>query len=527
MKSQKILLIIVIILFIIILFIMSTNINITTDNSQENYLLNSHNTVLNSEKTVDQQNIVPSQQTSHKSEFLKIIKRLKKYTTVVKKIDIPIYYINMDKNPERREFMENQLHSYSSNITRITGYNGYKIKNLKMDTVDGISFFNNYSELKKSEIGCLMSHLITIKTAYDKGDEVALILEDDTVIDLINLLDFEFETIYKKAPSDWEMVSLFHMSKWNSEFLKKVYHSEEYQYLRHNNIDYLYSLVGYLINRKGMKKVLDFVYDKVNNIFYLGKDMSIAPNGPADFFLYDITTSYYFTPDLFYPNNLSLQSTIHSDHTDAHINRSLEVVTYYDNKIKAKEFTKHYNIPVLYVCLSKFKDGENIKKSLSIFSTTEKMESVYLYEHPELSRLESHIKMLSHTLEKYPGKDVLFCEDNIKFESDPRIFLYNFFEKKITWDVLLLSNYSQQSVSSAYKDIQRTFESTGTGCYLVRAGYINKILSVFQDSIAIYKRFGIWTDHINNADQCWKSLQKIDQWFVPQKNIVNIINTTI
>lgn len=529
MKSKNIVILIFILLIIIIICLIILSTLLTTDKYvNENYMLqipqNNVNNILNSEKTVDQQNIVPTNQTSYKSDFLKIINRLKTHTSNIKQINIPIYYINMDKNPERREFMENQLSPYSKNVNRIVGYNGYKIKNRKTDTVDGITFFNNYPELKNSEIGCLMSHLLAIKTSYEKGDEIALILEDDTVINLINMLDFEFDTIYKKAPHDWELISLFHMSKWNSELLTKFYHSEEYQYLRHNNIDYLYSLVGYLINRKGMKKVLDFVYDYHNNVFYLGKDMKVAPNGPADFFLYDITTSYYFTPDIFYPNNLALQSTIHTDHTDAHISRSLEVISYYDNKIKAKEFKTHYNLPVLYICLSKFKADNDmkIKNVLSVFSSPEKIESIYLYENPQLARLESHIKMLTHAIEKYPNKDVLFCEDEFKFQTNPIIFLYNFFEKKITWDVLLLSNYSQQTIPSVYKDLKRTFESSGSKCYLVRAGYIQKILTSFQESLQLYKKFGTWIDNVNNVDQCWKPLQKIDLWFIPETNITTL-----
>ena len=36
-----------------------------------------------------------------------------------------------------------------------------------------------------------MSHLMAIKTSYDRGDEMSLILEDDAVLSLLNLINFD------------------------------------------------------------------------------------------------------------------------------------------------------------------------------------------------------------------------------------------------------------------------------------------------------------------------------------------------
>jgi hypothetical protein len=227
---------------------------------------------------------------------------------------------------------------------------------------------------------------------------------------------------------------------------------------------------------------------------------------------------------LFYPNNLSLQSTIHEEHTAAHITRSLDVVRYYDNKIKQKEFSKHYDIPVLYINLEKRKDRrQKMEKTLSIFPTVIRIEADYVQDNGALGCLQSHIKMLKYAIEHYPGKDVLFCEDDIDFVGqkgyDPRTFLFNFFEKKMKWDTLLLANHTQQSVPTVYKDLDRTFDSQTCSCYLVRAGYIQNLLNVFENSIAVYNSFGIWNNLTNASDQCWKVLQKVDMWLVPDKTI--------
>ena len=478
--------------------------------------------ILQKEKTIDAQNLFPSNQSTEKKDFMNLIQRIKKYIEGIplKKIKLPVYYINMDKNPERKEFMENQLRHYSDRFTRIKGFNGYKIQNKSYDTVEGVTFRNRYIDLTNSEIGCLMSHLLAIKKAYEDGNDIALILEDDTVVHLMTLLEHDFETIYQDAPNDWEIINLFHMSNWKTNLLKTTYNrNQEYKYLKHDGkINYLYSAVGYLINRKGMKKILDFAYDSEKNMFDLGKDFRIAPNGRADFFIYDITNSYYLYPDLFYPNNLALESTLHMEHTDAHIKRSLEVLKYYDNKIKRKEFNKKYNIVVVYSNLSRRKDlDDEMKKQLSIFPKVERVESQENFDYPKLAILNNHINMLKKAVEY--GKDALVCEDDISIDSvNIPIFLYDFYEKKIDWDVLMFVHASQQMIPTLYKDLKRTYEAKINKCYLIRAGYIPTLLKVLEESLIVYKTLGFWNDMTNPVDESWKSLQKIDKWYVPVFN---------
>ena len=84
------------------------------------------------------------------------------------------YYINLDRSKDRRQYMEKTF----SNLHRIEGVDG---RNLKIEK----------SILKKCkmnvfQIGCLHSHFKAIKTAYDNGDEEALIMEDDIYIDFID-----------------------------------------------------------------------------------------------------------------------------------------------------------------------------------------------------------------------------------------------------------------------------------------------------------------------------------------------------
>jgi glycosyl transferase family 25 len=254
----------------------------------------------------------------------------------VRRIQLPIYYINMDKNPDRNEFMIKQLKKYANKYTRIRGFNGYAIQNLKGDTVDGVSFVvdNNY-EMTKGEIGCTMSHLMAIKKSYERGDEMSIILEDDAMIHLSQL--FDFNQILKNAPKDWEIIQLFSMN-FDKELMSKRPNNNDnkfdyYNYYKQISPFYFNSTVGYIINRDGMKKILNQSYN--DGVFYIIPDRYGFPKrGVADFYLYDLTTTYLLHPNAFYANNTEMESTIHTDHTDSHIARSLEIITHYYDKIK-------------------------------------------------------------------------------------------------------------------------------------------------------------------------------------------------
>jgi len=541
---MKLRMIVMIVLLFILAYIFYKLFGDISSSNEENYmanlqkLMNVKDNLPEKEKTIDAQNLNPSTHTTDKKDFMKLINRLKKYTEEpLKKIKMPVYFINMDKNPDRREFMENQLSKFCEKFSRIKGFNGYKIKNKMEDTVDGISFVNHYKNLSNSEIGCLMSHIIAIKTSYENGDDISIILEDDTIINLINLLEFDFEDIYKDAPYDWEIINLFHMSNWQIELLKFSYNrTKEYKYLRHDKPNYLYSAVGYIINRNGMKKIVDF-FQRGKNEYELGKNLNVAPNGLADFIIYDLTNSYYLYPDLFYPNNLLLESTLHSDHTDSHIKRSLEVVKYYDDKIKRKDLFKKYNINVIYSNTEWRRDlKEKMENQFLGFPKVYRIDSEYNFDNKNLSVLKNHIKMLTYAMEKddIKGQDVIICQDDISLgdiskelsryqekmgNEDPvnsiKLFLYDFYEKKIEWDVLMFLHSSHQIIPTMYKDIGRTYESKDSRCYLIRGGYVGKLLNTLKDSLAIYERLGIWNDMTNSVDEVWKPLQKVDRWYVP------------
>ena len=101
------------------------------------------------------------------------------YNSKPDRLKIPILYINLDRSKDRKKLMEKQLPLVSDNYQRVSAIDGKKIDNIERGVVNGIKYFNEYTELSPAVLACTMSHIKAIKTAYDKGYKNALILEDD------------------------------------------------------------------------------------------------------------------------------------------------------------------------------------------------------------------------------------------------------------------------------------------------------------------------------------------------------------
>jgi GR25 family glycosyltransferase involved in LPS biosynthesis len=203
--------------------------------------------------------------------------------------------------------MEDQFRKYNIlNYKRIPAIDGKKIKNTLHDTIDGITFTNNYVDLIHNEVGCLLSHLKAIKTAYDNGLDQVLILEDDCSLDLMvfwkNNLTGILENLNRP---DWEIFQLY---TGNCIDFKSKSCT-----LQTGKKD-CWGCVAYLINRRAMEKIVNFIETDNRNEIILGKytqNNNLFPSkGPSDIFIYQIATTYYLDTPLFCPNNSNLKSTL-------------------------------------------------------------------------------------------------------------------------------------------------------------------------------------------------------------------------
>lgn len=230
-------------------------------------------------------------------------------------IDI-IYWINLDRSPERRESMEkmfkNEVFSEIPNI-RITATDGKKDDIYKMiDTAE-------YSGTD-SEYSCLLSHLKSIKKFNDSKYEIALILEDDCTLELKKYWKKSIKEIIKNAPSDWEIIMLSYTNLND----KLINWKKSNDYIL--NIWPISSALSYLINKKGSKKL---VADCNNLSCYKDNTYLLNLNGEhrSDHYIYLNTVTYiYKYPFFIYGDG---NSTIHNDHLDVHAENKKKIINNY------------------------------------------------------------------------------------------------------------------------------------------------------------------------------------------------------
>lgn len=210
-----------------------------------------------------------------------------------------IYYINLDRNPERKECMENNY----LNLIRISA-------------IDGISFnFEEKNGLNKYEIGCIQSHLKAIKKAYDDGCDEALIMEDDMMLAFIDKWKYSIEEIIKQKPQNANCIIL-HCS--NPKEIKLMINSNQlFSKWKRGR----WSTGCYYINKNGMKRLINKYC--INHI----------PKEPADFFLYKKLCSYNYHLPLF---NTICETEIHYKNKVKHLKNihtqaNLIIKKYFDN----------------------------------------------------------------------------------------------------------------------------------------------------------------------------------------------------
>ena len=115
-----------------------------------------------------------------------------------------IYWLNLDSDEDRKEYMEEQFKYWEiENHTRISGYDGREddvSDNLKGRIPDNVS---------QGELGCCMSHLKAIKEFYENSDdEYCIIAEDDISFELVHYWPFTWTEFYSYVPYDYDCIQM-------------------------------------------------------------------------------------------------------------------------------------------------------------------------------------------------------------------------------------------------------------------------------------------------------------------------------
>ena len=115
-----------------------------------------------------------------------------------------IYWLNLDADVERREYMESQFRYWEiKNHTRISGYDG------REDDVSPHLKGPIPHNVTQNELGCCMTHLKAIKEFYNNtDDEYCIIAEDDVNLDIARYWNFTWQEFFAEVPYDWDCIQM-------------------------------------------------------------------------------------------------------------------------------------------------------------------------------------------------------------------------------------------------------------------------------------------------------------------------------
>ena len=206
----------------------------------------------------------------------------------------PIYCINLDGQPERWKFMQNQFKYWEiENYHRISAYDG-------RESDLGEILKGRYPDnMTPGEVGCTTSHLKAMRHFVEETDEpYAIMMEDDCSLDLVRFWNFTWKDFYGRIPYDWDVVQI------------SIICTGDIHIKIHKRFVNEFSTACYLITRHHAEKLLRL--HTRGNKYKL--DNGVRPRPVADDLIYNSGNTYSI-PLLLYRTELG--SSIHPDHVDA------------------------------------------------------------------------------------------------------------------------------------------------------------------------------------------------------------------
>ena len=205
----------------------------------------------------------------------------------------PLYLINLDGQPERLAYMEDQFKYWEiENYTRISAYDG------REDDLSDIIQGRYPESLTTGEVGCVTSHLKAIKHWYETTDTpYAIIMEDDCDLEIVKYWPWDWQTFMSKAPYDFDIIQLAVINP------RKLVANIHPRYIDD------FSTACYVISRHHATKLIKLHCrgDKYK------LDNGVRPRPVADDLIYNAGRSYAI-PLLLY--KLEMGSSIHPEHID-------------------------------------------------------------------------------------------------------------------------------------------------------------------------------------------------------------------
>jgi len=205
----------------------------------------------------------------------------------------PIYYLNLDEEPERMMYMEAQLKYWQiENYTRISAYDGRDGRDL------GHILKGTYPDgMTSGEVGCTTSHLKAMKEFLKTDAPCAIIMEDDCDIGTVAHWPFTWKDFFCKVPYDYDVIQL------------AVINPAQVHLQMHKRFVNDFSTACYMITRRHAQKLMEL---HVRGDKYK-LDNGVKPRAVADDLIYNSGNTFAI-PLLMY--KVELGSSIHPEHVD-------------------------------------------------------------------------------------------------------------------------------------------------------------------------------------------------------------------
>ena len=207
----------------------------------------------------------------------------------------PIYVINLERNPERRLFMQKQLDALNLNYQFVDAIDKfdlesyeYRAQTSRILGIDAANLKYKYSQFIHSleglgHLACILSHIKTHNLMLENNDDVACILEDDVV-----LLPTFSTVLNASSKFSWDILMLSTKSKTIRKALDELnrvyrriikYHNrlvlikcraKKISYM-HKHITELLGIPPYLYPKqsKAVMKILEDYKDKYKDMIKL------------------------------------------------------------------------------------------------------------------------------------------------------------------------------------------------------------------------------------------------------------------
>ena len=205
----------------------------------------------------------------------------------------PIYYLNLDGQPDRNQYMEDQFKYWEiENYTRISAYDG------RNDDLSDIIKGRYPDNMTSGEIGCTTSHLRAIKYWYDNSDSpYAIFMEDDVDLQLVKFWNFTWQDFASKIPYDWDVIQL------------AIICTGDLHIKLHKRFVNDFSTAAYMVTRHHAEKLLKFhIRDGKYKL-----DQGVKPRAVADDLIYNSGNTFSIPIFLY---RIELGSSIHPEHID-------------------------------------------------------------------------------------------------------------------------------------------------------------------------------------------------------------------